>query len=94
VKNLVWKAFEIVGLPACALLGVFLFGLLSRRRANRTNIVAMVLGSLTTTAFWILIQVGTISMAWTWLIVIGTGVTFVTAMLLSKEALSEQDNSF
>jgi SSS family transporter len=90
VENLAWKAFEIVSLSSCALLGVFLFGLLSRRRANRTNIIAMVIGSLTATTFWILIQKDIISMAWTWLIVIGTGVTFLIALLLSREPLAEQ----
>lgn len=84
VDNLVWKAFELVGLPACALLGVFLFGLLTRRTANGSNIIAMLTGSIITTALWILIQMEIITLAWTWLIVIGTTITFVTAFVLAK----------
>jgi Na+/proline symporter len=102
VKNLVWKAFELVGLPACALLGVFLFGLVTRRQANRSNIAAMLTGSIITTALWILIQYKTsvmawpwptflypiisflTSLAWTWLILIGTANTFLSAFALGR----------
>jgi Na+/proline symporter len=107
VKNLVWKAFELVGLPACALLGVFLFGLLTRRQANRSNIAAMLTGSAITTALWILIQYKTsvmawpwptflyptmsflTSLAWTWLILIGTAITFTTAFALGRPGPSK-----
>jgi len=82
VDNVLWAAFELVGLTACALLGVFLLGLLTRRPSNIANIIAMIAGSASATSLWALIHLNLLSLAWTWLIVIGTAVTFGIAWLL------------
>jgi solute:Na+ symporter, SSS family len=83
--HLVRLAFELIGVTACALLGVFLFGLLTHRRANLGNIIAMFLGTGTTIALWVVINRGYLHLAKTWLILIGTVITFAVAFVLSSK---------
>lgn len=82
VKNILWFAFKIFSLTGGATLGVFLLGLLTKRRANKANIVAMIASTLCTLALMLLSYYGIIGLAWSWLIVIGTGITFVLGYLL------------
>ncbi len=62
------------------MLGVFLLGLLTRRQANLTNIPAMLISTAVCTVLLILIWIGTLHLGWTWLIVIGTGITFIISV--------------
>ncbi len=80
VDNLVWKAFELVGLPACALLGVFLFGLLTRRAANRSNIIAMLAGSMVTTILWSILQYKDPILQWNWPLFLRPAISFLTSL--------------
>jgi len=82
VKNILWFAFKIFSLTGGATLGVFLLGLLTKRRANKANIVAMIASTLCTSALMLLSHYKEISLAWSWLIVIGTGITFALGYLL------------
>ncbi len=60
------------------MLGVFLLGLLTRRQANLTNIPAMLISTAVCTVLSILIWIGILHLGWTWLIVIGTRITFIS----------------
>ena len=82
VKNILWFAFQILSLTGGPMLGIFLLGLLTRRKANRTNIPAMLFSTGVCVILLLLIQKGTLELAWSWLIVIGTGITFVLGYLL------------
>lgn len=62
------------------MLGVFLLGLLTRRQANLTIIPAMLISTAVCTVLPILIWIGTLHLGWTWLIVIGTGITFIISV--------------
>jgi Na+/proline symporter len=59
-----------------SLLGVFLLGVLTRRVGERAAMAAMVAGF----AVMIYVKFGT-AIAWTWYVVIGTGVTFGAGLL-------------
>ena len=83
VENVLWFAFQIVSLTGGATLGVFLLGLLTKSKGNIANIAAMVFSSLLTTALLLLSNYDYITLAWSWLIVIGTAVTFILGLLLS-----------
>ena len=85
VKNILWFAFQILSLTGGPMLGVFLLGLLTRRKANRTNIPAMLFSTGVCVILLLLIQKGTLELGWSWLIVIGTGITFVLGYLLGLE---------
>jgi len=85
VKNILWFAFQILSLTGGPMLGVFLLGLLTRRKANRTNIPAMLFSTGVCVILLLLIQKGTLELGWSWLIIIGTAITFVLGYLLGLE---------
>jgi len=81
VKNILWFAFKIFSITGGAILGVFLLGLLTRRKANKGNIIAMVASTLCTLVLMLLSHFGMIRLAWSWVIVIGTGTTMFLGYL-------------
>ncbi len=82
VKNILWFAYKIFSLTGGATLGVFLLGLLTKRRATKANIVAMITSTVCVLALMLLSYYGVIGLAWSWLIVIGTIITFGLGYLL------------
>jgi len=84
VKNILWFAYQVFSLTGGAVLGVFLLGLLTRRRANRGNVVAMIASTMLTTALMILSKHGDIQLAWSWLIVVGTATTMGIGYVLGS----------
>jgi len=90
VKNILWFAFEIFSITGGATLGVFLLGLLTTRKSNWGNVVAMVASTIFTLVLMLLSRSGIIHLAWSWLIVIGTGTTFVLGYLLGPVMIRRQ----
>ncbi len=84
VKNILWFAFRIFSLTGGATLGVFLLGLLTKRRVNKGNIIAMISSTVCTLALMLLSHFGLIHLAWSWLIVIGTGTTMLLGYLFGS----------
>ena len=82
VKNILWFAYKIFSLTGGATLGVFLLGLLTRRKSNKSNIAAMVVSTFCVLILMILAHLELVRLAWTWLIVIGTGTTMILGYLL------------
>jgi len=78
-----WLAFKIAGVTFGSLLGVFLLGLLTRVRANRANVVAMV--AMAAVNLWLLVasETGRITLGWSWLVIVGTLGTMALAVLLA-----------
>jgi SSS family transporter len=83
VKNILWFAFEIISLTGGATLGVFLLGVLTKRKVNAGNVAAMIISTLSMIALLLLSHKGIINLAWSWLIVLGTVETFVLGYLFS-----------
>lgn len=83
VENILWFAFQIVSLTGGATLGVFLLGVLTKRKVNAGNVAAMIISTLSMTALLILSHQGYIHLAWSWLIVLGTAETFILSLLFS-----------
>jgi len=81
VENILWFAFQILSLTGGPMLGVFLLGLLTRRRANFANIPAMLVSTGVCLVLLLLIKNKRIDLGWTWLIVIGTAITSGLAYL-------------
>jgi len=84
VQNILEFAFQMLSLPGGALLGVFLLGLLTRRKANLVNIPAMLISTLVCIVLLFLIKAERLDLGWTWLIVLGTAITMLLSSLLSR----------
>lgn len=83
-QQILWLVFKIAGVPFGSLLGVFLLGLLSRRRVvDAANVAAMIAMTLINLALLSLSESGRITFPWSWLVIIGTAGTVVLALALS-----------
>lgn len=91
VRNVLWFAFEIISLTGGATLGVFLFGVLTERKNNTGNVIAMIISTVSMTVLLILSHKGYIHLAWSWLIVLGTAETFALSFLFSCEGRNRRN---
>jgi solute:Na+ symporter, SSS family len=83
-QQILWLVFKIAGVPFGSLLGVFLLGLLSRRRvADAANVVAMITMTLVNLILLFLSETGRITFPWSWLVIVGTAGTVAIALALS-----------
>jgi len=80
VENILWFAFQILSITGGPMLGVFLLGLLTRQQTNYANIIAMLVSTAVCLVLLLLIKWGKIDLGWSWLIVIGTGITFIISV--------------
>ncbi|HBG25785.1 MAG: hypothetical protein A2Y10_02175 [Planctomycetes bacterium GWF2_41_51] len=83
IENILWFAFQIISLTGGATLGVFLFGMLTNRKINRGNVAAMITSTVSMTVLLVLKHYEYIGLAWSWLIVMGTIMTFSISFILS-----------
>ncbi|MBI3296971.1 MAG: sodium/solute symporter [Elusimicrobia bacterium] len=81
--KMLWLAFKIGGVTYGSLLGVFLFGMTSTRRANKSNVVAMLAMAAVNAVLLLLSEQKVIGLGWSWLVVIGTFGTWGLAWLLA-----------
>jgi SSS family transporter len=81
-EKILWLAFKIAGVTFGSLLGVFLLGLLTSRRANLANVVAMVALALVNLVLLILSETKVLPLGWSWLVILGTIGTMVLAWVL------------
>jgi solute:Na+ symporter, SSS family len=81
--NLLWLCFQIGGVTYGALLGVFLLGVLLPRHMgnNWGNMIGMLVSVCVTAPMLVFIKRGNINIGWTWLIIIGTALTFFIGLL-------------
>jgi Na+/proline symporter len=82
LEGILWVAFQVIGVTGGSLLGVFLLGLLTKRQANRANVVAMTVSAMAMGTVLYLSQTHRIGLGWSWLILIGTASTFSLGWLL------------
>lgn len=83
VKNILWFAFEIISVTGGATLGIFLLGVLTKRKSNIGNVYAMIISTISMAVLLIMSHAGYSKLAWSWLIVIGTLMTFALGYLFS-----------
>ena len=82
VENILWFAFQILSITGGPMLGIFLLGLLTKRKSNRANIPSMLASTAICLVLLLLIKYEILKLGWSWLIVIGTAITFVMGYLL------------
>jgi solute:Na+ symporter, SSS family len=78
-----WLAFKIAGVTFGSLLGVFLLGLVTRVRADRANVAAMVVMALVNLALLVMTETGILRFGWSWLVILGTIGTMALAPVLA-----------
>src|SRR6266852_2242696 len=81
--KILWLAFKIAGVTFGSLLGVFLLGLITKLRANRANVAAMVIMAVVNLVLLTLSESGRIALGWSWLVILGTAGTMLLAPLLA-----------
>ena len=90
--KILWLAFKIAGVTFGSLLGVFLLGLLTRRRVNDwSNVAAMLIMAGVNLVLLVLSETRVLPFAWSWLVILGTAGTMVLAVGLT--ALAARDTS-
>ncbi|MFA5554668.1 MAG: sodium/solute symporter [Phycisphaerae bacterium] len=89
VENILWFAFEIISVTGGATLGIFLLGILTKRKSNIANISAMIISTVCMTIILLLSHFGYLGLAWSWLIVAGTLMTFILGYVFSRGKTTE-----
>ncbi len=93
IENILWFAFQIFSVTGGAMLGVFLFGILTKRKANLGNVAAMIISTLCMTVLLVLSHKEYVTLAWSWLIVLGTAITFGLSYIFSCFTTHKVDGS-
>ena len=85
--GILWLAFKIAGVTFGSLLGVFLLGLLSRRRVGDVaNVAAMIAMALVNLTLLVLSEYKILNFAWSWLVIVGTAGTVALALLFTRRS--------
>jgi Na+/proline symporter len=82
LDRILWLAFKIGGVTFGSLLGVFLLGLLTKRRSNRANAWSMTASAASMFVLLLLSEKGIIPLGWSWLVILGTVFTFAGGYVL------------
>jgi SSS family transporter len=86
-EGILWLAFKIAGVTFGSLLGVFLLGLLTRRRVGDVaNVTAMIVMALVNLTLLMLSEYKILSFAWSWLVILGTAGTMALALLFTRRS--------
>ncbi len=81
-----WLSFKLMSIGYGALLGIFLVGLLTNRGHDKTNSIVMMISCGMIFILFILIDKQIISIAWSWMIIIGTLTTFLLAVMRKQNS--------
>ena len=87
-EKILWLAFKIGGVTYGSLLGVFLLGLLTGKHCNRVNVASMTFSALAMLVLLILSEKNIFPLGWTWLLLIGTFLTFAAGYLWGEKSSS------
>lgn len=91
MEKFLWLAFKIGGVTYGSLLGVFLLGLLTKRRCNRINVAAMAASAVGMLTLLILSEKGIIPLGWTWFLLFGTFLTFGTGWIFGSKEMGARE---
>ena len=84
-EKILWLAFKIGGVTYGSLLGVFLLGLLTGKRCNLVNVAAMTFSAAAMLVLLILSEKNIVPLGWTWLLLIGTFLTFAAGYIWGRK---------
>ncbi len=81
--KMLWLAFKIGGVTYGSMLGVFLLGLLTKRKGDKAVSYAMVIMAVANAALLLLSEYHVIALGWSWLVILGTAGTFAIGWALA-----------
>jgi len=81
--KMLWLAFKIGGVTYGSMLGVFLLGMLTKRKGDKAITYAMFAMAAVNATLLLLSEKGVIPLGWSWLVIIGTAGTFGLGWLLA-----------
>jgi SSS family transporter len=81
--KMLWLAFKIGGVTYGSMLGVFLLGLLTKRKGDKAVTIAMGAMAAINATLLLLSEKGIIPLGWSWLVIIGTAGTFGLGWVLA-----------
>jgi len=81
--KMLWLAFKIGGVTYGSLLGVFLLGMLTKRKGEKAVVVAMGTMAVVNATLLVLSEKAIIPLGWSWLVIIGTLGTFGLGWVLA-----------
>ena len=81
--KMLWLAFKIGGVTYGSMLGVFLLGLMTKRRADKANVAAMVAMGAVNAVLLYLSEIHVFPLGWSWLVILGTVGTFGLGWVLA-----------
>ena len=90
-EKILWLAFKIGSVTYGALLGVFLLGLLTKRKVNRANVLGMAGSAVGMLILLILSEKKIIPLGWTYLLVMGTALTFSIGWIFGRSPITSSD---
>ena len=73
-----------------SLLGVFLLGIFTKRKANHSNVIGMITMMIVNATLLTLSELKIVPIGWTWLILIGTAGTFAIGWFLGPYLETKQ----
>jgi len=86
-QDMLWQALKISSIPGGALLGVFLLGLLSKKRgSDKGNLIAMLSSAAYSSVMLWLVSKGLHPLAWSWVIVLGAIWTLAVGLFFNEKA--------
>ena len=81
--KMLWLAFKIGGVTYGSMLGVFLLGMLTKRKGDKAITLAMFVMAAVNATLLLLSEFKYIPLGWSWLVIIGTAGTFGIGWLLA-----------
>lgn len=88
VEQVLWFGFEVHGVTSGSLLGVFLLGILVKRKIDSTHIIfSMLFSSILCFSFMVLNRLNITSIPWSSFVIIGTIISFLFPQILSLKKL-------
>jgi len=81
--KMLWLAFKIGGVTYGSMLGVFLLGMLTKRKGDKAVALAMAVMAAVNVVLLLLSENGILPLGWSWLVIIGTAGTFGLGWLLA-----------
>lgn len=84
-QEMLWTVLQFASVPAGALLGVFLLGLMGRHGSDASCTFAMLSSAVYSTGLLVLVREGLHPMGWSWIVVLGTAWTVAVGALGGRE---------